>query len=666
MGRIFSILTLLVCCFVTVHGVELVKDGKFTFSGVVVAANAVPSTRLAAEEIVYHLEKVTGEKLPVIAPNAVAAGKKYIFVGHCKKTLHLKAWTLARNNGIIEITDKAIFISGRDRHSHPGTDAYSRGTLFAAYEFLEKFVGVRWIWPGKSGEVIPRHRNLNIPEQKLITKSHLLSSGWRTAGVAYKEAWKNSANRERFFEDQKVWLRRHRFASYSNFYHGHAFLDYYNKYHKSKPEFFNMLPDGTRSLSPFGWNGGVPKYVSMCVTNPELVKVIVDKWSKGNRARMLNLNENDTSGKCVCDNCLTADNSPRSNAERRADAKKLFDAGLAQKKAKQKVSRENNAWQVALGSLSDRYCQFYLAAQKEADKIDPKHLIMGLIYANYSEPPTDKIKLNERIILRFCPPFMYPWTDEKVADYKRIWSGWSKTGARLMFRPNFTHDGHHFPVQYHEVFYDLYTFSAKNGMIAVDMDTLTGHYGTQGLVNFVIASLNHNVNVPLATLEDEFYSAFGPAKKHIKEYFDYVTKVSMKSGFKDPFKEKHTNEGGLLWVDLFRVADRMFTPEVMAKCKSILAAAAATPGLAPVEKERIQILQYGLENARLTMATEAAHRKYKAGGKFSDFNEAVIKLDAYRASVEHTNALNLGHIWRLEYRHWRRLPLTRYKNVKKK
>ena len=218
MGRIFSILTLLVCCFVTVHGVELIKDGKFTFSGVVVAANAVPSTRLAAKEIVYHLEKVTGEKLPVIAPNAVVSGKKYIFVGHCKKTLHLKAWTLARNNGIIEITDKAIFISGRDRHSHPGTDAYSRGTLFAAYEFLEKFVGVRWIWPGKSGEVIPRHRNLNIPEQKLLTKSHLLSSGWRTSGIENKMAWKNSDNWKRFFEDQKVWLRRHRFASYSNFY----------------------------------------------------------------------------------------------------------------------------------------------------------------------------------------------------------------------------------------------------------------------------------------------------------------------------------------------------------------------------------------------------------------------------------------------------------------
>ena len=101
MGRIFSILALLMCCFVTVHAVELVKDGKFTFSGVVVAANAVPSTQLAAGEIVYHLEKVTGEKLPIIAPAAVVAGKKYIFVGHCKNTLHLKAWKLDRNNGII-------------------------------------------------------------------------------------------------------------------------------------------------------------------------------------------------------------------------------------------------------------------------------------------------------------------------------------------------------------------------------------------------------------------------------------------------------------------------------------------------------------------------------------------------------------------------------------
>ena len=666
MKKIVSILFVLQLFVSTVFAVDFIKDGKVVFSGIVIPSQPVQELQVAADELAYHLEKLGGEKIPIISAREVKAGKKYFYLGHCKNNLHLKAWKLPRHTGVIEITDKSINIAGRDSHRKASANQRSRGTLLAVYEFLERFAGFRWIWPGESGVVIPEHRNLVLKEQIVPVKPLLLSSGWRQIGSAMKEAWQDRKNWERFFEDQRVWLRRHRFVADNNFYHGHAFLDYYAKYKNTNPGLFNLLPDGTRRPSPFGWNANVPKYISMCVTNPELVDIIVQKWSRGDRRRMLNLNENDTSGKCVCDNCLTADNSPIPNDVRRAEAKKYFDAGLKEIAAKQKVSRQNSAWQKALGSLSDRYCHFYLAAQKEADKIDPNHLIMGLIYANYNEPPTDKIKLNERIILRFCPPFMYPWTDEKVERYKQIWGGWAKTGAKLMFRPNFTHDGHHFPVQYHEVFYDLFTYSVKNGMIASDMDSLTGHYGTQGLLNFVIATLNHNVDRPLAQMEDDFYSAFGNAKGRIKEYFDYVTKISMKSGFKDPFQAANTNEGGLLWVDLCRVAHMMFTPEVMAKCKTILDAAAATPGLKTVEVERIKILQYGLENARLTMAAQAKFRKYKEGNfknrrDFEDFDKAVIELDAYRASVEHTNALNMSHIRRIELRQWRRQPLTRYK-----
>lgn len=643
--------------------VELIKDGKLQFKGIALHAKATPAARYAAREISYHIEQATGEKLPIIGTGEVKGGERYFFIGHCQKNLYLKAWKLPNDSGVIHITPKAIHIAGRDGRYEVGKSNNSLGTLFAAYEFLEKYLGVRWLWPGKYGEIIPKHRNLTLTEGKVVVRAKLLSSGWRGACAgSYKEAWRSEENRRRFFKDQGIWLRRHRFNAYSNFYHGHAFTDYYAKYKKSHPEFFNLLPDGTRRPSAFSWNGGIPKYISMCVSSPELVKHIVKKWSQGNRRRMLNLNENDTSGKCVCPNCLKWDNSPIPDQQRFAAAKRLFDLGMAQKKAGKKVSRESSAWQKELGSLSDRYCYFYLAAQKEADKIDPNHMIMGLIYANYSQPPTDRIKLNERIVLRFCPPFMYPWTEQKVRDYKKIWGGWAKTGARLMFRPNFTHDGHHFPVQYHEVFYDLYTFSAKNGMIAVDMDSLTGHYATQGLVNYVIATLNHNRDVPLAQLEDEFYSAFGAAKEKVKEYFQYVTQVSMKSGFKDPFKG-NTNEGGYLWVDLFRVADRLFTPQVMARCTAILDAAAKTPGLDPVSLERVKMLQYGVENAKLTMAAQALFRKYQAKKcSIKEFDAAVVKLDAYRASIEHTNALNMSHIRRLENRHWRtRLPMTRHK-----
>ena len=355
-------------------------------------------------------------------------------------------------------------------------------------------------------------------------------------------------------------------------------------------------------------------------------------WAR-DTSRILNLNENDTPGECCCNACLAADHSPRSAEERRRAAKKLFD-------------EQSPRWPYALGSLSDRYCLFFLAAQKEADKINPDHQIIGLIYANYSEPPTKEIKLNERIILRFCPPVMYPLTREKIDEYKRIWGGWARTGARLMFRPNFTLSGHYFPVQYHAEFYEMFTYAVRHNMYADDMDSLTGQYMVQGLVNYVIASLNHHPDKPLEEIKEEFYSFFGAAKEPIRQYFDYVTDLTMKKGFRDSVLEQAgLAEGGVgLARYLIRVGDSVFTPEVMAKCFGMLDAAAKTPGLDETAARRILMLRYGMKQLELAMAAEAEYRKAAQSGSLNGFYAAYAKLQEFRKSLEPTCLINLGQL----------------------
>ena len=74
------------------------------------------------------------------------------------------------------------------------------------------------------------------------------------------------------------------------------------------------------------------------------------------------------------------------------------------------------------------------------------------------------------------------------------------------------------------------------------------------------------------------------------------------------------------------------------------------------------MLQCALENIRLIMAAQVEFRKYKAGAPIKAFDEAVQKLDAYRASIEHTGAINVGHLRYLEDRHWRKnLPIKRFR-----
>lgn len=617
---------------------SVVEKGQVQFSGVVVNADAPMSVNQAAKEIVHCFRKATGKEIPVIFDKDAVPGRNYLYLGATKKFPAGNEIGRKKNQGVIIVAGKNIFIAGKDDAGNFASDYVSTGTLFAAYEFLEKYLGVRWLWPGELGEFIPAVTDLNIADGRYEFNPRLESSQWRRA-LENASAWSSAGNREKFLSEQSLWLKHHRFSVDRQFQYGHAFTDYWVRYGKTHPEFFNLLPDGTRRSNPYDWSHGAPHCVSLCVTCPGLINTIVANWVKSSpRQPTINLNENDTGGECVCKNCLLADNSPDSPAKRL-------------EKATQAFKRKKIGWENELGSLSDRYCHFFLEVQKEADKIDKQHRIMGLIYANYSLPPSEKIKLNDRIVLRFCPPYMYPWTDEKIAEYRQLWHGWARSGAKLMFRPNFTLDGAGFPIQYQEVFYDLFTFSAKDGMIASDMDSLTGHFATQGLVNYVIASVNHDRDSSLATLKNDFFSAFGAAKQPVKEYFDYVELVTMKSGFKSPFKNESI-EGGLLDRDLFLVADTLFTPEVMKNSEILLQKARQTPGLDPVSAKRVDFLLIGLKNVQLTMKAQEEFRQYQKNKDVRPFAQAVRRLDNFRASVETTNGLNVGNLRYLEDRHW--------------
>jgi len=53
------------------------------------------------------------------------------------------------------------------------------GTLFGVYDILETNMGVRWLWPGKLGEVIPHRKNLSLPPLDESVKPLLWFKEWR-------------------------------------------------------------------------------------------------------------------------------------------------------------------------------------------------------------------------------------------------------------------------------------------------------------------------------------------------------------------------------------------------------------------------------------------------------------------------------------------------------
>ena len=104
--------------------------------------------------------------------------------------LGIDAELIPANGFRILRSGSSLFLAGRDNEGAPidieeGITIGSikqMGTLFAVYEFLETQMGVRWLWPGKLGEMIPRHRTIRVGEWDQTWRPPLLHVRVRSHG----------------------------------------------------------------------------------------------------------------------------------------------------------------------------------------------------------------------------------------------------------------------------------------------------------------------------------------------------------------------------------------------------------------------------------------------------------------------------------------------------
>ena len=402
---------------------DLVRAGQAR-SVIVVPRNAFPVVKFAAEELRHHIERATGAKLAVVTEGGEPGAGGCVYLGACEATARagIRTDTLGPNGYVIRLAAEHLHMVGDDSDGRVTGMLINNltrvGTLFAVYEFLEKQLQGRWLWPGELGEVIPRCMDVTVTRWNSTGKPAFVHARWRDGGVYMggTNGWSSAKARDVFAEEQSKWLRRHRFARGVNLDAAHAFTTWWERYHESHPEYFNLLPDGSRRSDPT-YHGGAPSLISMCVSEPGFHRAIVEHWQRTRSPQrpFIDASENDTNGRCTCPRCLAWDEpDPELNvpwAERLECARKAFAAG----EHGGDVSAGSKGWEKMLGSLSDRYAKYFLAVQAEAQKVDPGAVVLGYAYANYVNPPL-ATRLNERIIIGVVPPMYFPWTDAKRED----------------------------------------------------------------------------------------------------------------------------------------------------------------------------------------------------------------------------------------------------------
>ena len=187
---------------------------------------------------------------------------------------------------IAELDDDAFILDSTDPRNIIIVGPTCWAIKFAVCEFLERYLGIRWLFPGPDGEDVPKVNTISIARERIEQKPAFISrlfSGF--CGTT-----------------PHVWARFNRIHGRIKFHHGLDSIFAPARYTKTHPYFF-PIHDGKRFLPPAGaYRGWQP-----CLTNDEVVEEAVKNicayFDENKQAVSYSLGVNDCGGFCQCDQC---------------------------------------------------------------------------------------------------------------------------------------------------------------------------------------------------------------------------------------------------------------------------------------------------------------------------------------------------------------------------
>ena len=211
------------CASHQANAATLVQDHQ-SKATIVIGENVSEQVRNAAQMLQQYIAKSTGATLPIStsAKEGIA-----LYVG--------KTPFVAQQNLDLQHLDEDGFVlrSVDDKHFIivGGSDW---GTEFGVYDFLERYVGVRWLMPTEIGESVPKHATLQLPQANVREEPIYLSRRLSPLDID---------------GDTPVdrWARFNRARGRIEFHHGLNRLIPASKYAKTHPEFYPMI-NGKRYL----------------------------------------------------------------------------------------------------------------------------------------------------------------------------------------------------------------------------------------------------------------------------------------------------------------------------------------------------------------------------------------------------------------------------------
>ena len=245
--------------------------------------------KAAARELSLDIEEATGWRLPVVEASKAGDTSGAIMIGEKFAAEEgLVPPDLKFFDNVIAEKGGRLFLFGHDRPCRKSKEKLSwieciMASVKAVTDFEYRFMGVKWLMPGRTGVEIPKCERISVPDGfKRVNRPFLESGMGRYFGMMYSIA--NNI------------LGCGTYRTYGGHTYPVACPD--GKYFKDHPEYF-AVKDGKRVL------GTGLGYSALCISNPEVKKLlvshIISEFDAG--ADVVELGHDDGGGFCECENC---------------------------------------------------------------------------------------------------------------------------------------------------------------------------------------------------------------------------------------------------------------------------------------------------------------------------------------------------------------------------
>lgn len=580
-----------------------------------IIAGPGPVSRFAAEELHKHLAIITGVDVPVASsleppPSrrgsvplvpAPQRGRFPIYVGVRPPD---DTTPFHNEEARWQITTQAVSLYGDDTIAAPQPTVFDTvmryenhaGSLFAVYEFLERYLGVRWTAPGDSGITFEPQATLALPAESgdwtpALNQRHIRSC-YREVGdrdpdgievrplvlangdVPYAFILPAGEFLQRR-NDELVWHRRMRMGRSEPLSYGHAFTQWWRKYGQTHPEYFALNRYGRREPSR-DIVQGAPERVKLCVSNPDVVREIVRQHFANGGGPVVDACENDNRGFCRCAACQAWD---------------------VLRPGEEKLDMDQRP-------LTDRYLRFANAVEAEAKKYNPAAKTAFYAYSQYKFPPRRE-KVADGVLIFFI-------TDQTTPDAQldAYYDAWKAAGAKEVYlRPNHLCDDTGLPLGFEENMYDKFQVIRRHfPLTGVDYDCSWGMRPVSGIAEYILARTFYAPDRPFSYWENEYCATFGSARPEIRDYYRYWRQIWNQRI--EGNRERFNRLSGKLKEmrdRLMQLTDLLYSEDDFDRTDALLAGALKHNDLAPSVRVRIEQIQLANQHSRLTYRARKAN-----------------------------------------------------------